>query len=248
MTGVSVTEMSVPEPERLADVFATIARELDSAADPETTRLVITRRAVEQVPGCDHAGVSLVRRNGTVTTVAATDEVADRIHVIQNELGEGPCLSAITDHAVYQIDDLRRDERWPRFAARVGEEFPVASMLSFRLFTSEDTTGALDLYATRPNAFDAHSRAIGTILAAHAAIAMASARSREHGENLEAALENSRRIGIAIGILMRGENLSQNRAFEFLVDVSQRLNRKLRDVAGVIVEAGGIPGDLAGRP
>ena len=44
---------------------------------------------------------------------------------------------------------------------------------------------------------------------------------------------------------MRGENLTHDQAFDFLVNVSQRLNRKLRDVAGVIAEAGGLPGDLA---
>lgn len=246
MTRVGVDPVSVPESERLADVFATIARELDAAADLVETRAAVTRHAVEQVPGCDYAGISLIRRHGGVTTVAPTDETAERIHVIQNELGEGPCLSSINDHLIYQVDDLSKDERWPRFAGRVVDEFSVSSLLSFRLFTSEDTTGALNLYAAVPNAFDAHSRAVGTILAAHAAIAMASAREREH-EHLETALENSRQIGIAIGILMRGENLSQDRAFAFLVDVSQRLDRKVRDVAGVIVEEGGVPGDLAGR-
>lgn len=76
---------------------------------------------------------------------------------------------------------------------------------------------------------------------------MASARSREHGENQQVALGNSRRIGIAVGILMRGKGMYQDRVFAFLVDVSQRLSRKLRDVAGVIVGSGGLPGDLADR-
>ncbi|MBW0100857.1 GAF and ANTAR domain-containing protein [Pseudonocardia sp. KRD291] len=236
--------MSVSEPEYLADAFAAVAREMQAATCPEETRLVVTRRAVEMVPGCTYAGITLVQRRGSLTSVAPTSEVADRIHAIQNELGEGPCLSSIHDHIVYTVDDLRQDERWPRFARRVAAELPVASMLAFRLFTSEETTGALDLYSDTPAAFDAHSRAIGTVLAAHAAIAMVAARERENADNLEAALHNSRQIGIAIGILMRSESLTQDQAFDFLVNVSQRLNRKLRTVAGVIVEAGGVSGDL----
>lgn len=240
---VSVDAVPVSEPEHLADLFATVARELEAADDPEETRKIIARRAVELVPGCGYAGISLIRRNGSISTVAPTDDVTARVHAIQAELGEGPCLSAITDHVVYQVDDLRHDDRWPRFTRRVAAESPVVGLLSFRLFTSGDTTGALNLYADEPHAFDVHSRAVGTVLAAHAAIAMASAREREYAENLEIALQKSRRIGIAIGIVMQSEKLTEDQAFAYLVDVSQRLNRKLRDVAEVVVEAGGIPAE-----
>ncbi|MFP5069197.1 GAF and ANTAR domain-containing protein [Pseudonocardia nantongensis] len=239
--------MTLSEFERLADAFATVAREMEAADDVREIRQIVTRRAVEMVPGCSHAGITLTHRNGSVSTVASTDQVADRIHVIQNELGEGPCLSAITDHIVYTVDDLRTDERWPEFARRVAAEMSVASMLSFRLFTSEETTGALDLYADAPHAFDTYSRAVGTVLAAHAAIAMLAAREHENAEHLETALQNSRQIGVAIGILMRGESLTQDQAFDFLANVSQRLNRKLRDVAGIIVDEGGVPSGLGGQ-
>lgn len=76
-------------------------------------------------------------------------------------------------------------------------------------------------------------------MAAHAAIVMTAAREQEKSENLELALQNDRRIGIAIGIMMHSQNLAQREAFDFLVNVSQRLNHKLRDVAGV-PGAGGV--------
>lgn len=242
-----VEPVSVPESEQLADTFATIARELEAASDPQETREVVTRRAVETVPGCTSAGISLVRRFDRVITVAPTNGDAERIHEIQNEVNEGPCLSAIVDHVVYQIDDLLHDQRWPRFAERVAAEMSVGSMLSFRLFTAEETAGALNLYGGRPHAFDTHSRAIGAVLAAHAAIAMLSAGLSEDTDNLKTALDTNREIGIAIGILMHAENLSREQALDFLVDSSQRLNRKLRDVAAAIVEWKGVPGSLDSR-
>ena len=239
--------MSVPESEQLATTFATIARELEAAPGPRETRDVVTRHAVEQVPGCAYAAISLIHRGGAVSTVAATHEIAHRVDQIQYDTGEGPCLDAISDHVIYQLDDLPREEpRWPDFIPRAKAETDVGSMLAFRLFTAEDLTGSLNLYSTEPYAFNGHSRAVGTILAAHAAIALLAAGEHENADHLRTALTTSRQIGTAIGIIMKSQGLSQDQAFGFLRDVSQRLNRKLRDVADVIVEAGGIPSGLGG--
>ena len=60
----------------------------------------------------------------------------------------------------------------------------MRSMVSFRLFVQGDTIGVLNLYARRPAAFDQHGCAVGTVLAAHAAIAVSAARQREHVEQL----------------------------------------------------------------
>ena len=75
----SLCWVSVSESEQLADTFATIARELEAATGPGRTQEVVTRHAVEQVPGCAYAAISLVRRGGAVSTVAATDEIAERV-------------------------------------------------------------------------------------------------------------------------------------------------------------------------
>ncbi len=56
---------------------------------------LITVAAVETVSGCDHAGITIVRRHGGVSTPAATDEVPEAVDAIQYEAGEGPCLEAI---------------------------------------------------------------------------------------------------------------------------------------------------------
>lgn len=232
----------------LADMFARIARELEAASGPSETREVITRSAVEVVPGCDHAGISLIQRQGRIITVAATDDVARRIDAIQYDLDEGPCLGAIVDHAVYTIDDMSDlASRWPRFTEQAVHEITVASMLSFRLFTSGDTAGALNLYGRRPRAFTDESRAAGAILAAHAAIAMLAAGDHDDAVNLEKALHSSRQIGTAIGIVMMQRGLTHDAAYAFLVDASQRLNQKLRDLADLIINTPELPHRLGSR-
>ena len=70
-------------------------------------------------------------------------------------------------------------------------------MLSFRLLVQSDRMGAVNLYSLysrHPAAFDEHSCAVGTVLAAHAAIAMSAAREHERADQVEDALRSSREI------------------------------------------------------
>ena len=48
-------------------------------------------------------------------------------------------------------------------------------------------------------------------------------------------MATNREIGAAVGILMATHNITQDQAFELLSNASQRLNRKLRDIASGIV-------------
>jgi ANTAR domain len=118
----------------------------------------------------------------------------------------------------------------------------VRCMLSFRLFLRGDTIGALNLYARRPSAFDQHGSAVGTVLAAHAAVAMSAAFEHERAEQLENALRASREIGMAMGVLMARDKMTQDQAFALLRGASQHLHRKLRDIAADVIDTGEIPG------
>jgi hypothetical protein len=60
-------------------------------------------------------------------------------------------------------------------------------------------------------------------------------------ENLKRALENSRKIGAAIGILMASTKLTEDAAFDLLVHVSRNTHRKLREVAEEVVLTGSLP-------
>ena len=225
----------------LAEVFADLARHLEAETSPERTQNRVTGAAVLTVDGCDHAAISIVRRRGGIETVAATDDVPPRVDAIQYDTGQGPCLTAISEHVTYVIDDLAGDDRWPLFSRRAVEETGVRSMLSFRLFLRGDTMGALNLYSRQPAVFDEHTHAVGTVLAAHAAIALSAAQSRERAGQMEDALGSNREIGMAMGILMGRSGVRQDEAFTLLRGASQHLHRKLREVAAEVVDTGQLP-------
>lgn len=71
---------------------------------------------------------------------------------------------------------LSRERRWPDFARRAQVETGVESMLSSRLFAQEDTMGSLNLHSSQPDAFSDHDVAVASVFAAHAAVALPTAR------------------------------------------------------------------------
>ncbi len=141
-------------------------------AEPDVQHVVegIVAAVTETVPGAEQAGVSL-REGRILRTVATTGDLARRLNAIEHELDEGPCLQAVLQRRSYRIDDMSTDTRWPRFAV-AAQAHGVRSMLGYRLFTNGRTLGALDLYSSKLNAFDAEAEVVGELFAAHAAIAL----------------------------------------------------------------------------
>lgn len=216
----------------LADTFARVARVLGTTQDLRTALNRIVHLAVEVLDGCEFASVWLVERN-KITSPGASSDVPRKVDEIQAETGEGPCMDAMREHEVFHTGDLSVEERWPNFSSRAHDEFEIRSVLSIRLFLEADTLGALNLYSTTQDAFDDTDLALGSVFAAHAAVAMLSARREEA---LERKAESRDVIGRAKGILIAREHINDERAFEMLKRASQRLNVKLRDVAEQIVQ------------
>jgi GAF domain-containing protein len=141
-------------------------------------------------------------------------------------------LQALLDQRSYRIDDMSQDTRWPRFAA-AAQAHDVQSMLGYRLFTSGRNLGTLDLYSSKRNAFDADAETVGELFAAHAAIALTGSTQQAEWRR---ALSSRDAIGMAKGILMERERITDDQAFNLLVSTSKRGNIKLHDLAAWLVD------------
>lgn len=192
--------------------------------------------AVEIVPGCEQAGISLLQ-NRVVETPASVGTLARACDELQERLGDGPCVTALLESDVIRIDDVRTDDRWPEFSAGAAAA-GLASMLACRLATQRDKLGALNLYATSPGAFTEESEAMAVGYAAHVSLAL-SALDRE--ANLRRALQSREVIGQAMGILMERHRITASQAFDVMVHASQRTNVKLRAIAEELVRTGTLP-------
>jgi transcriptional regulator with GAF, ATPase, and Fis domain len=224
--------------------FGEIARALSSEPTVQATLQRIVDVAVETIEGCDGAGVLLLHRNEIVAGSWSSDVIRN-VETMEYQLGEGPCVDAISQAPVFESADLRDNlSQWPGFAARALEA-GIESMLGFRLFAAEDTLGALDLYGFSRNAFDETTRAIGTVLASHAAMALAGAQVHSHDletiNGLRDALVARDVIGQAKGILMTRHGIDADAAFALLARTSQDQNVKVRVLAERVAATGELP-------
>jgi GAF domain-containing protein len=242
-----VTIFSLSE---LSDLFAEIGAELsvDDAADLVLRRL--TDLAVRRVPGAEFAGITVGRAGMRFQTVAATDDIVFQTDAIQYALSTGPCVDAIVDNTRYNAPDLRSDARWPEFGKRAVEQTGIVSMLSLRLYfeTDRGLIAGMNMYSRTPDSFNASSETVALLLATHGALAAARADAQEKARNLLIALENSREIGIAMGVIMATQKVTRDQAFDLLRIASQHTHRKLSELAGAVADTGVLPDVPTARP
>ena len=220
-------------------------RELAAAAremqDEDSSRQAMERAVViatEILPGCDAAGVCVVYRGERVDTHATSNDALRQVDALQHELKQGPCLDALRQHDTVHSHDLSIDERWPRWGPEVAGRLGLFSIVSYRLFSTGDDLGALNLYGRTRSAFSTDDVHDGIALAAHVGVALAGAQAVE---NLEKALGGRTVIGQATGIVMERFDLSADRAFGVLSRLSQQRNEKIRKLAEQIVQTRALP-------
>ncbi len=198
----------------------------------------VVQAAERGIPGAESASVTLLRGDDA-TTAAWSGELALPAEELQYEQGHGPCLDAGRGGVVLRIDDMRTEQRWPDYAARV-VELGVRSSLSLPLPFQGAVIGALNTYSTQASAF-ASAEVLDAASTAAEVLAVAVANANEHARlgdeaaQLRLAMQSRAVIEQAKGVLMAQHGVDAERAFEILREASMRYNRKLRDIATGIV-------------
>jgi hypothetical protein len=236
-------------PAELAELFSDIAAELGSALDGNAALDVLVGVAARRVDGAEYAGVTVGRGGERFETVAATDDIVRQVDQIQYDLGHGPCVDAVIDDTTYKAPDLRDDPRWPEFGRRCVAETGILSMLSTRFYVESDAglIAGLNMYSHTPAAFDAESEAVAHLLATHGSVVVGRADAQAKSRNLLRALETSREIGMAMGIIMATHKVPRDQAFDLLRIASQHRHRKLAEIAAEVAETGTLPEETGGK-
>jgi hypothetical protein len=205
----------------------------------------IVTAARDNVPGTDYASITVRHLDAGLETIASTDPIAVTLDELQYTLHEGPCYDAVTADTITYSDDLSDDPQWPRYgpgAAALG----LNSQLAVRITEDSRSITGLNLYSRSRKGFEETDGMPG-LFASHARIALGYAT---HVQSLRGALDSRETIGQAVGILRERYRLTPERAFEYLVRLSQNNNVKLRDVAASInsIDPDGPPANDSGAP
>ncbi len=177
-------------------------------------------------------------RSAQAYTAAYTGEPALALDEVQYRAGHGPCVDAAGAGQTLLVADTASETRWPEFAAAAADR-GIGSSLSVHLPVQETTVGALNIYSPRRDAFDGAAVETGTAFAGYAAVAIRNAHLYEsvsaQARQMREAMEYRAVIEQAKGIVMCDRRCTPEEAFDVLRSLSNATNRKLRDVASMLV-------------
>lgn len=241
----SSTRLKTPHmsQDELSQSLAELSGLLFAQETLDTTLHRVAVLASHLLPGADAASVTVADSDGKPSTASSTQDLASQLDAEQYRLDEGPCLAALRERELFQIDSMADETRWSQFCP-LALDAGIASLLAVPL-AANGTSGAINFYSRRSYIYTSVDRAIASLFAGQAAVAAANAQSYTsvQGErdklalHLNEALRSRATIDQAVGVLVEREHLNPTEAFEMLRTASQRLNVKIRDIAGEIVAA-----------
>lgn len=239
----------VPSSEPVVDLtthLEQIAAAMTAGGRPITPDAVVDT-ALLAVPHAEHVGITLLRPKRRPQSAASTDEVPAELDDLQFDLDEGPCLDAATGPPVIVAGDVGSDERWPLYGPRCVETSGIRSMLCLRMPLGGEDHAGMNFYSSQVDAFGDEDITAGSLLIPFAALVQQADLHHGDVDNLSTALDSSRMIGTAIGILMTTHRVREDEAFAMLRRTSMSLNRKLRDVAADVTYSGNLPDGPSSR-
>ncbi len=189
--------------------------------------------AVREIPGAKYAGVTTAGFPAQLDTVVMTHSYAAVVDAIQQYRHQGPFLSAAWKRDVLRVNDLEADERWPAYRRDVLRSTPIRTVLSFRLFTTARSVGALMIYANEPNAFDRHAEEIGYVVATHTALAVGGAQPRDRVRHV---LDNWDVVTQAKSVLMEQFQVGSSEAFQMLKRLSLSSSNDLLRLSQCVID------------
>jgi GAF domain-containing protein len=211
--------------------IAEAARTLYRPRSLDDTLQTIVEVACNSVPGFDQVGIATIEKRGDVKTRAFTGDLVPPLDEMQYALREGPCSETLQGGESVSVSSLRDEQRWPAYVPRA-RSVGIRSQLAVKLYLDDDTLGGINFYSTISDEVSKDAQALARLFGTHAAIALGHAQERDA---LTTGLQSRRVIGQALGLLMERYEMSDDRAFAFLVRASSHRNIKLRAVAEELV-------------
>jgi GAF domain-containing protein len=228
---------------RPTEAFAELGRIRYDETDFATVTAKLAELAKRTIPGADDVSITLVGAGGA-HTAAFAGQRAMTVDEWQYQHGHGPCVAAAAANITVTVPDTAAEGRWPDWANRAVDA-GVHSSLSVGLPLHESVSGAFNVYATKPHAFDDDAVILAETFSGYAAMAVANAHryagTASLADHTRAAMDDRAVIEQAKGIIMVQRRCTAEQAFALLAKAAEDTNRQLRDVAAALVDGVAAP-------
>ncbi len=235
--------MTNPRTMRPTEAFAELGRIRYDETDFATVTAKLAELAKRTIPGADDVSITLVGAGGA-HTAAFAGQRAMTVDEWQYQHGHGPCVAAAAANITVTVPDTAAEGRWPDWANRAVDA-GVHSSLSVGLPLHESVSGAFNVYATKPHAFDDDAVILAETFSGYAAMAVANAHryagTASLADHTRAAMDDRAVIEQAKGIIMVQRRCTAEQAFALLAKAAEDTNRQLRDVAAALVDGVAAP-------
>lgn len=190
--------------------------------------------ATRHLFGATGAGFMMVDDSSSLRSVAFTDPGGRLLEELQERVGHGPCVDALTFDRVVTTVDVAEDPRWPQLGSEL-REAGVRAVLGVPIHVSGLPVGSLNVYRNRPGdwgeteapALLAYGRLVESLM-----VSALHAEQRERlADQLQHALDSRVVIERAVGMLMERHGLDAVDAFNQLRRTARDGGRRVADVA-----------------
>ncbi|ASR39561.1 transcriptional regulator [Prauserella marina] len=232
---------------RVARTFVELADTLVDDFDLIAFLQMLTSRCKETLR-VGEVGLLLADHNGSLNTVAASNEQARLMELFQLQNSEGPSLDCYRTGLPVEAPDLASlSSRWPRFVSVARTEgFLASHALPLRL--RNDVIGALNLFGTETGSIDPELLGIGQALADIATIGILHERTARDRETLASQLQSALNSRILIeqakGVLAERYDTDVDTAFGALRAYARSHSLRLHDVSRGVVDNDPAFGDI----
>jgi anti-anti-sigma factor len=236
--GFPVRSVSAASAGRSAFLKSMAAVPPDDGVVNGALRLVVAL-AQTTVGGADGVSISL-RRRGTLSTVAASDQVILAMDAGQYETGEGPCVDASVKGRRFYTEALDTETRWPAFTPKA-RALGINSILSSPLEAGKIPVGALNIYSRTTSAFAVKDRDLASVFAREASVILSHAQvdmtDQQLHDRMTLALRTRELISQAQGVIMHRDGIGEDLAYTRLRRDSLQNGRPLHDRAREVVDS-----------
>lgn len=186
--------------------------------------------------GADAGGILLADAHDALRVVAASNEDARLIELMQLQDDEGPCLDCYRQGMPIDVPDISATaDRWPRFVTAVLGRPVFRAVHALPLRLRGQGIGALNLWNHQVGSLRPEELALGQALADVATIAILQERAVRRAEvlheQLQGALNSRVIIEQAKGVLAQYGALPMDAAFHRMRSYARDNNQRLAEVA-----------------